>query len=106
MELSDSLPSSSRFNISSGLLPAVDAPVFRLAGWAPFVCTGGGVLSGLAEVFRVSHEKGPPSFRGGGRDAATVVFEEADGGGGGGGAKGTVGRLPERPFIRGGGLGG
>lgn len=64
------------------------------------------MLSVLAEEFLVSHEKGPPSFRGGGStDGATVVFEGA-GGGGGGGAKGTVGRLPEKPFIRGGGFGG
>lgn len=48
-----------------------------------------------------SHEKGPPSFLGGGCGTGAAVFEGA-----GGGAHGTEGRFPERPCILGGGLGG
>ena len=60
------------------------------------------MVSALADVLLESHEKGPPSFLGGGVGTEGASFCGA----GGGGAKGTEGRLPDKPCIRGGGFGG
>lgn len=61
-------------------------------------------MSTLAEVLLESHEKGPPSFLGGSVGGWGAAFGRAVGGGGGGGANDTEGRLPERPWIAGGGF--
>lgn len=105
LELPDSLLSSNRLSINSGLLPIVfiEEAVLRRSS-AEAGAGGAEAASLLPDVCLESHENGPVNFRDGGVGVGMVCFEEA--GPEGGGPHGIEDKEPESPCERKGSFGG
>lgn len=100
-EPSLSLPSSSLLSISSELLPVTETTVLRRSRCEVVDWRVDTTASLGADVLLESHENGIASFLGGGCGGAEVWALV-----GGGGPQGIPGRLPDKPFVREGSLGG